>query len=184
MFHGPLKRTTAKLVPSSDLHRNKRTRLPHFPTILALKDVLLDQPLNQPSQIGLCNRSCEKKFSLSALPGHCKNLIALGLGFTAHSSRRPLSSCPPFFPTFSSSYWGELRLLISRWIMDRITGPAELLWKWGGGGGADLWLKVGGAENTFFSVTLKFPKKLGGWSTPCPSPSAGPEWPHVHKGDK
>ena len=64
MFYGPLKRTTAKLVPSSDLHRNKRTGLPHFPTILALKDALLDQPLNQLSQVGLCNRSCETIFSL------------------------------------------------------------------------------------------------------------------------
>ena len=64
MFYGPLKWTTAKIVPSPNLHRNKWTKLPHFPTILALKDVWLDQPLHQPSQVGLCTRSCETIFSL------------------------------------------------------------------------------------------------------------------------
>ena len=65
MFYGPLKRTSTKIVPSPDLHRNKRTKLPHFPTILALKDAWLDQPLHQPSQVGLCTRSCKTIFSFS-----------------------------------------------------------------------------------------------------------------------
>ena len=35
------------------------------------------------------------------------------------------------------------------------SGPAELLWKWGGGGGLNSDSKWGGgAENIFFSVTL------------------------------
>ena len=127
MFYGPLKRTTAKIVLSPVLHRNKQTKLPYFPTILALNQIerfLWPQTRPQPCSmvhsngqlpklsyhlfyIGINERNfhtfqlfllwkmrgstshctnCHKldfvlapakQFSLSALPGHCKNLTAV-----------------------------------------------------------------------------------------------------------
>ena len=52
-------------------------------------------------------------------------------------------------------------------LMINHTGPAELLWKWGG------WLvtQSGGAENTFFSVALyNFQKSGGAEAPPAPPP--------------
>ena len=90
----------------------------------------------------------------------CVVKIAFSLSSTQDLNYRLVLSLKRLYPTI---YCG-------------MSGPAELLWKCGGGGGWIVTQSGGkGWKRLFLSNCLKFPKKLGGWSPPPkPLPLRGP----------